>query len=455
MFGTSGGSREALRSLPETALRASNLEAWKDQLSAALRGASGLDDPARVDALRVLEELGSVVTAAQALLARELDASQRAAQAAAGVPAEQQGKGVAAQVALARRESHHRGARHLGLAKVVAGELPHTWAAWRAGRITEWRATLIARETACLSAEHRLAVDQLVAEDADALERMGDRELASTCAKEAARLDAASVTKRRRKAEAERCVTLRPAPDTMTYLTALLPVKDGVAAYAALTRAATEARAKGDDRTKGQVMADTLVRQLLAGKPEGEDVDAARPRVTLGLVMTDPSLFGVSDDPACLEGFGPIPAELGREIVAGACRRDEEIWLRRLYASPTTGELVSMDAKGRFFRGSLARFIKLRDQVCRTLWCDAPVRHVDHALTSFQGGATSAANGQGACEACNHAKEAPGWRARPGPTGAIETITPTGHLHATRPPAVATIRRRDLPPLVIDFVLTS
>ena len=198
-----------------------------------------------------------VATAAQAALSVELDQSQRAEQEAQGVRPAQQGRGVAAQVALARRESHHRGQRHLGLAKIVAAELPHTWAAWRAGRITEWKATLVARETACLTRDDRLAVDAAVCGDATRLERMGDRELATACQKEAYRLDPESYVARRRKAEADRNVTLRPAPDAMTWMTALLPVKEGVAAYAALTRTADSARAAGDPRTKGQVMADT------------------------------------------------------------------------------------------------------------------------------------------------------------------------------------------------------
>ena len=93
---------------------------------------------------------------------------------------------------------------------------------------------------------------------------MGDRELAMACQKEAYRLDPESYVARRRKAEADRNVTLRPAPDAMTWLTALLPVKEGVAAYAALTRTADSARAAGDPRSKGQVMADTLVDAVLA-----------------------------------------------------------------------------------------------------------------------------------------------------------------------------------------------
>ena len=121
---------------------------------------------------------------------------------------------------------------------------------------------------------------------------------------------------------------------------------------------ADSARAAGDPRSKGQVMADTLVDAVLdvrlgarrGSHPLGPDADhERRPRdpapargagIELGLVMTDATLFGTSDEPAHVEGYGPIPAELAREIVAGACTREETVWLRRLYASPGRGELA-------------------------------------------------------------------------------------------------------------------
>jgi hypothetical protein len=427
-------------------------------LAAVLQSPSGLDDAGRVDAIRALEELGCVVSAAQAALSAELDESQRAEQQAAGVPVTQQGRGVAAQVALARRESHHRGQRHLGLAKVVAAELPHTWAAWRAGRITEWKATLVARETVFLSQEDRLHVDEVVASDQDRLEEMGDRQLAAACQKAAYLLDPESYVSRRRHAEADRRVTIRPAPDAMVWLTALLPVKVGVGAYAALTGSAASARAAGDRRTKGQVMADTLVRSVLAGAadPEADETHDVPVPVSLGLVMTDQALFGTSDEPAYVESYGPIPAELAREIIAGACTREERLAVRRLYTSPATGELVSMDSRSRSFAGALGRFIRLRDRTCRTPWCDAPVRHADHAEEHAHGGPTSAVNGQGLCEACNHAKQAPGWRAGPSPGPGpheIGTTTPTGHTYQSRAPAiVATIRET---PIRLDLILAS
>jgi hypothetical protein len=199
-------------------------------------------------------------------------------------------------------------------------------------------------------------------------------------------------------------------------------------------------------------MADTLVASVLGA----HGASAGGPGVEVGLVMSDAALFGESEDPAHLDGYGPIPAELAREIVAGACTHDETVWLRRLYTSPTTGELITMDTRARRFRHSLARFIGLRDQVCRTPWCAAAVRHSDHATDAAEGGPTSAANGQGLCEACNHAKQAPGWTATPvtdAEDHAIETTMPTGHRYRTRPPPLARIHH--LPPLRIDYLLTG
>jgi hypothetical protein len=356
--------------------------------------------------------------------------------------------------------------RHLGLAKVVRAELPETWRAWCAGRITEWKATLVARETVFLSRDDRKAVDAAVCGDLDAVERMGDRELAQACQQEAYRLDPAGYVERRRRAEADRNVTIRPAPDGMVWLSSLLPMKQGVAAHVALSRSAASARAVGDPRSRGQVMADTLVESVLARaalqsdaqttwrQPEtAQPTEQTRARgagVTIDLVMTDAALFGSGDDAAYVDGYGTIPAELAREIVKGACEDDEEVWLRRLYASPTTGELVGMDSVSRRFRNNLARFIRLRDQTCRTPWCGAPIRHTDHAEDHDVGGVTSAANGQGLCEACNHAKQAPGWRARGAPGWRehwIRTTTPTGHTYLSAPPSLVERRLR----AVVDY----
>lgn len=65
----------------------------------------------------------SAAAAAQARLAAGFDQAQRGAEAARGVPSERRGKGVSAQVALARRDSAFRGRQHLGLAEVLTMEM--------------------------------------------------------------------------------------------------------------------------------------------------------------------------------------------------------------------------------------------------------------------------------------------------------------------------------------------
>ena len=62
-----------------------------------------------IDQIRGLEDLKSAAAAAQARLSIAFDHLERQRQAGAGVPAAEQGQGVAAQIALARRESPTRG----------------------------------------------------------------------------------------------------------------------------------------------------------------------------------------------------------------------------------------------------------------------------------------------------------------------------------------------------------
>ncbi len=390
--------------------------------------------------------------AEQAQLAAELEATTRRERAEAGVRKDKQTAGVAAQVALARRESPHKGGRLLGLAKALVHEMPHTFAALQSGVLNEWRATILVRETACLTLEDRQAVDREISADVKRLGAMGDRELEASAKRLAYRLDPESVVRRSRKAEKERTVTVRPAPDTMTYVTALLPVAQGVGVYAALKRAADAARSAGDERSRGQVMADTLVERV-TGTPADQPV-----AVDLSLVMTDGSLLAGDDEPALIPGYGVIPAAAARDLVAAAAEAGVA-WLRRLYTSPGTGDLVAMDSRARLFPAGLGRFITLRDGGrCRTPWCDAPIRHLDHPQRYADGGDTSAPNGQGLCEACNQAKEALGWRARPrpGPRHTVETTTPTGHRYRSHAPPLPGTPRPGLSKLEVyltDLVL--
>lgn len=411
-----------------------------------------VDDGERVTQLGLLESIKAAAAGVQAVVTVDFEASRVAVRTAQGVPPEQCGRGVSDEVALARRESKHRGSRHLGVAKALILELPHTMAGLLAGEVTEWRASIMCRETALLSADLRREVDARLA---STIASMGDLQLERAARGLALELDDQLARKRARGARGDRRVTIRPAPDTMTYLTGLLPVEQGVAVYAALDREAKAAASNGDTRCRGQVMADTLVERVTG------QVSADAVPIEVHLVMTDAALLAGASTPAVVPGHGPVPAGVARDLIAGQDESTEEgrqarVWVRRLFTTPDGNHLVSMDSRRRRFAGLLRRMLVLRDQTCRTPWCDAPIRHGDHATPTRAGGPTEIVNGQGLCERCNYAKEEPGWRAdhvlpdhvmpgdhvsdrsRAGPRWRGHTVviaTPSGHTYrSTAPP---------------------
>ena len=236
--------------------------------------------------------------------------------------------------------------------------MPHTLAALEAGRLSEWRATLIVRESACLDVDDRRALDAELCADGSKLDGMGDARIAAAARAIAYRLNAQAVVDRAAKAESERTVSIRPAPDTMSWVTALLPVAQGVSVYAALKRAADTTF---DDRTRGQVMADTLVERV-TGRP----ADVAQP-VAVNLLISDETLLADDDTAAVVDGYGPIPGAVARNLVNDAATDiRSRATLRRLYRHPRSGALVAMESRARRFPAGLATFIGLRDQRCRT-----------------------------------------------------------------------------------------
>jgi hypothetical protein len=170
---------------------------------------------------------------------------------------------------------------------VLRTELPHTRAAFRAGRIDGFKTILIARETSWLSAEHRALVGEQLCADPEVVGGLSPRQLVGRLQKASAALDLAGFAKRRRRAEADRHVTSRPAPDGMTWRGALLPVKDGVAVHSTLQRDPRAAKAAGDPRSIGQLMADILVQRVVhpgladsaIGRPTQRSPGPAPPRL--------------------------------------------------------------------------------------------------------------------------------------------------------------------------------
>lgn len=340
------------------------------------------------------------------------------------------------------------------MAKSLVKEMPETMTALEKGRVSEWGATVMVRGTAVLSIEDRAAVDT---ELGPQLQSMSVRQIDQATRREAAERDAAAVVRRREQAVRSRRVSVRPAPDGMAYLTVLTTLKEAVTAYASLHRHAQSVAAGTafyvdadgetvqelpEGRGLGAIVTDTAIARL-ADKPT-----ATPAPVGIHLVITDRALFGTgdaarsTDEPARIPGHGTVPAPVAREWIRDGAA---QVWLRRLYTDPTGRDLVTMDSRRRTFTGRLRQMLVLRDDTCRTPWCDAPIAQGDHTRAHARGGETSFTNGAGLCIRCNQTKESPGWKHTvtstvtqtpntAGPPHAIRVTTPTGHNHESVAP---------------------
>src|SRR5690349_7929048 len=156
----------------------------------------GAYEASLVERVAELERGKSVAAAEQARVTAELDAVRRAREAASGVPAARRGRGLGAEIALARHESPNRGGRHLGFARALVHEMPYTLAALESGALSEWRATLLVRESACLSIEDRRTLDARMCADQSTLEGLGDKKIEANAKAIAYELDPHAVVDR-------------------------------------------------------------------------------------------------------------------------------------------------------------------------------------------------------------------------------------------------------------------
>ncbi|WP_230082819.1 HNH endonuclease signature motif containing protein [Arsenicicoccus cauae] len=418
-----------------------------------------LDDTAtdteRVGLLAALQRLERAAQAAQLRTMLALDEHRHDQREAAGLATDRRGSapGVAAEVGAALGCSAGAAGHRLGLARVADRELGRVAGLHARGLVSEQHVRAVAAATIGLGRDDRVTVDEEVAPHAAGC---SVRELEARARAIAYELDPGAATAAHERAVADRHVSGRPVPGAMMRLSALLPLVEGVACLAALRQGAQAAKATGDARSVSQLQADLLVQRITGEAPGCMPVE-------VGIVMGDHTAFGTGDTAAWLPGYGPVPAPVARRLLRGQDERHHhthhthdshdnhdshdghdrdgggvtgpgyvpqarpgapgdgldgddpavlaraaDVFLRRLYTHPDTGQLVALDARGRAFDGALRRLIVWRDGTCRAPGCDSPIRHIDHVHPWRDGGTTTADNGIGLCEAHNYAHEAPG-----------------------------------------------
>ncbi|MCU1568335.1 MAG: endonuclease, partial [Pseudarthrobacter sp.] len=257
----------------------------------------------------------------------------------------------------------------------------------------------------------------------------------------------------------DRRVEYRPDQDGMAWLSACLPADQAMAGWNRLTALARGMQGPGEARTLTQLKADNFTDAILssgsgngngaAGAHAGGDVgtdilpgdgtgaDAgAGPSswIRAQVLVTVPvcSLLGITDEPANLDGYGPIPPSMARRLVAGGATS-----FYRVLVDPRDGTPLEIGRTSYRLTKAMKRALQLRDGRCTFPGCNNPSldNEADHLQAWKDGGNTGISNLGQLCPKHHHLKHATGWTAttatRNEPPG---WTSPTGrHYKAEQP----------------------
>jgi hypothetical protein len=258
------------------------------------------------------------------------------------------------------------------------------------------------------------------------------------------RLHPESITVRRQKCVQDREVRFEPARDGMAWLSLYQPAETALAAYTRLTDEALALHAvPGEARTLVQLRADVAADLLLGGvTTTGSSI---RPSVQVTVPAL--TLMGRSEEPAVLDGYGPIDPETARRLAVGAPS------FTRLLTHPETGAVLSVGRDSYVVPADLRRWLRVRDETCRFPGCNRAASRCepDHTDDWQYGGETSAENLAHLCKYHHRLKHQTDWTYRHTSNGDLEWTSPSGRHYTTEPavrmrPASAPPRAQQTPP---------
>lgn len=384
------------------------------------------------------------------------------------------------EVGLALRLSRTAAMNRLVMAQAVVQELPATLAAWQSGVIDSLKARAIIETSYLLPREQLGVLEQRVLPPAG---QQTVSRLRAALARAVLVLDPEGAQARHEQRRKDRRVAVSPDGEGMASLWALLSAPDATAAYqrlGQLARGLGTADPRGMDARRADLLVELLTGRSCAatGSPPNQDgsgdggagcdpldtatvadsghagtagdsapadagiselpqvcrpgsVELGKPSVSVIVPIT--MLLGLDDQPGELVGYGPIPAELARQITA------EGTW-RRLLCDPISGTLLDYGRSTYAPPAGLAEFVRARDVYCRNPICRqrAATADLDHTIAYHphdpDGGTTSEHNLHASCRHHHRLKtHAQGWQVEQHSDDRITWTTPTGHTYTSHP----------------------
>ncbi|UIP58257.1 HNH endonuclease signature motif containing protein [Agromyces marinus] len=250
------------------------------------------------------------------------------------------------------------------------------------------------------------------------------------------RLHPEPLVDRRARAAADRRVCVEAAPDGMAWLSVFLEAERAFAIERRLGALAARPAEADDRRTRTQRAADLAADLLLSGVIAGDartreaaagPTGAVQPRINVTVPVL--TLLGLDDEPADLEGYGPIDAETARRLAAHAPS------MRRILVHPETGATLSYGRETYRAPADLDGFVRVRDGQCRFPGCTrrAERADLDHTIAWQHGGRSDASNLAALCRHHHRLKHESAWRVVQEGGGVMRWTSPAGHVLRTHP----------------------
>ena len=239
--------------------------------------------------------------------------------------------------------------------------------------------------------------------------------------------DPESFTEKAKAAEKQRRVAFYGEPDGQATVAITGPAAAARAIYLALDSLAGPGIA-GDDRGVDERRFDAAF-NLACDTLQRDDLPKRHRRfVSLGVTMTLEAALGLSETPAELAGYGPIPAYAARELF------DSAEW-RAFIIDAATAHLTALGSKGHDLTPRAQDFIEARDQTCSWVTCDMPASRCDteHAIP-WPDGASDPTNCGPVSRRHHNAKTRGHWRMVRHPDGQVDWTSPLGFTYTFHPP---------------------
>jgi len=351
---------------------------------------------------------------------------------------------LASSLACALRLPERSAERLIADSELLVHELPQTQQALSDGRVSWRHATAIVEHARTLPEESRAAFEAAVLPHA---ERLTVALLNKKARRVRELVHPEPVDVRHRLAAEERRVELDLCADGMAWLSLFLPAVQAKAAFdrivdiadceardaarqACTVGSASRAASPGtSELTLTQRRADIAVELLTTGTAAtGRDRGI---RATLAITVPVLRLLGASDEPATLEGYGPIDTETALELAGTATS------FVRILTHPETSAVLSVGRDRYRAPTDLRTFLRVSDETCRFPGCNRSAKRceLDHTVDWVHGGQTAHDNLAHLCPSHHHLKHQTGWRVRQLAGRTLEWTSPGGQTYLTHPAA--------------------